>query len=154
MAFRTIVSRSRGICGSSWRGRVGSSWMIVLMSSHPVGRRERRLEREHLVKRHPQAVDVAPQVRLPLEPLRRHVAQRAHDVARAGQLLGSLRLGQTEVGHPDRSLEVEKQVGRLDVSVENPVTVRMGEGLRRLHAQSRHAAEVMRLLGPEERRDR
>ena len=154
IAFRTIVSRSRGIRGSCSRGRARLVVEDRVDELHPVGRPERRLERQHLVERHSQAVDVAPRVRLPLEPLRRHVAQRADDVAGAGQLFASLRLGQAEVGHPDRSLQVQKQVGRLDVSVHNSVAVRIGEGLRRLHAQSRYAAEVMRLLGPEERRDR
>ena len=67
----------------------------------PVRRLERRPQRHQLVERQAQAVDVRPRVALPREPLRRHVAERAQDVAGVGQVVGLGRLGQAEVGDPD-----------------------------------------------------
>src|SRR5205823_4898711 len=77
-------------------------------------------ERPQLVERSPQAIDVAPRVGPAIEPLRRHVAQRADDVAGLGRTVAPLGLGQPEVGEPDSPLGVEQQVRRLDVAVEDP----------------------------------
>ena len=106
----------------------------------PVRRPERRLERQHLVERQAEAVDVAARVRLADEPLGGQVAQRADHVARARQLVIPLRLGQAEVGHPERPLDVQQQVGRLDVAMDDPVGVRVGQRLRRLHGHPCHLA--------------
>ena len=59
---------------------------------------ERRPERQHLVQRQTERIDIAAGICLPLESFRRHVTQRAEDVAGVRQVLLVVRLGQTEIG--------------------------------------------------------
>jgi hypothetical protein len=51
-------------------------------------------------------------------------------------------LGQAEVGHPDSAPRIEQQVRRLDVAVEDPLPVRVGQSLRHLQPHLGDAAEV------------
>ncbi len=103
-----------------------------------VGLVERRPQRQQLVERQPQRVEVGPGVARALKPLRRHVPQRADDVAGVRQVLGAGRLGQPEVGHPDVALAIQEQVRRLDVAVEDALAVGMRERLGHLDPDPRH----------------
>ena len=114
----------------------------LLDQLEPVGRVEGRPERQQLVERQPQRVDVGPGVPLAPEPLGGHVAERAQDVAGVGQPL-VLALGQAEVGDPDDPRVVEQQVGRLDVAVDDAAGVGVGQPLRRLAADLGHAPEEL-----------
>ena len=53
-------------------------------------------------------------------------------------------LGQAEVGDPDHAGVVEQQVRRLDIAVDDAAGVGVGQPLRRLAADLRHAAEERR----------
>ena len=53
----------------------------------------------------------------------------------------SLGLGQAEVGDPDDPCGVQQQVRRLDVAVDDPPGMGVGQPRRRLPADLRHAAE-------------
>jgi hypothetical protein len=106
----------------------------------PVGRLERRPERDQLVEGQAQGVDVGAAVGLAAEPLGGHVAERAQDVAGLGQAIVA-RLGQPEVSDPDDSLGVEQQVRRLDVAVDDPPRMGVGQPRRHLPADLGHAAK-------------
>ena len=140
IAFRTIVSRSRGMRPSSDRGRAGSSFLICSISFSRSDVVEGRPERQQLVERQPQRVDVGAGVPLAPEPLGRHVAERAQDVAGVGQAL-VVPLGQAEVGDPDDPRVVEQEVARLDVAVDDAAGMGVGQPLRRLAADLGHAPE-------------
>ena len=118
---------ARDLRARAWRGRGGSRSVDLLDQPVAVGRRERRPERQQLVERQAQRVDVAAGVGLAVEPLRGHVPQRADDVAGVGQVVVGDRLGQAEVGDPDGPVEVEQQVRGLDVAVEDPLRVGVGQ---------------------------
>ena len=120
---RLQVARDPGIERPGPRRLLG---LDLLDQLEPVRRVERRAEREQLVERQPQGVDVGPGVPLAPEPLGGHVAERAQDVAGLGQPV-VLPLGQAEVGDPDHPLGVEQQVRRLDVAVDDPAGVGVGQ---------------------------
>ena len=65
-------------------------------------------ECQQLEERQAQAVDVAPGIRMPVELLGGHVAERAQNIADVGQPLLVLLLGEAEVGDPDASLAVQE----------------------------------------------
>ena len=94
---------------------------------------ERRSERDQLVERRPQAIDVGPAVDVAgLGLLGAHVprsAQEAVDLrlARVGQATG-----EAEVGDPDHPLGVDQEVRRLDVAVDHPLMMGMPQRLGRL----------------------
>jgi hypothetical protein len=79
---------------------------------------------------------------MPGEPLRRHVADRAHDVAGLRQVVGVRGLGQAEVGHPHVAVVVQQQVARLDVAVEDALAVGILQCLGGLDADVGHAAVI------------
>ncbi len=68
----------------------------------PVRRLERRAKRQELVECQAQRIDIGAGVALAAEPLRRHVADRAQDVA-GGRQSVVVGLGQPEVGDPDHA---------------------------------------------------
>ena len=76
----------------------------LLDQLRPVRGVEGRPQRQQLVERQAQAVDVGPGVALPLEPLRGHVAERARGCRRSGSGRPRPALGQAEVGDPDRAV--------------------------------------------------
>jgi len=114
---------------------------LALKRSHP-GR--------HLVQHDAQRPDIAPGIgRLSLELLRRHVGQGADDLA--GQLqrvhgvrggLGKLRVAdpgrQPEIEHLGAALRGDHNVAALEVAVDDPVVVRVGQGVRHLVPQAKH----------------
>jgi hypothetical protein len=104
-----------------------------------------RPQRQHLVQRHRQRVDIATDVRLALEPLRRHVAHGTNDVARARQVATVIGLGQSEVGDPQCAVRVQEQVRRLDVAVQHALAVGVRQSLGRLKAELGNAPEVASL---------
>ena len=135
-----IVSRSRGNRGVELpeQGRI--------VAAHPfdqlvaIGGLVGRAQSHQLIEREAQAVEVGPRVAPPREAFRGHVANRAQDIAGAGQILGLERLGQPEVGHPDVSLRVQQQVRRLDVAMENALPVGVFERQGDLKADPGQAA--------------
>ena len=108
----------------------------------PVRLVEDRAEGQELVERRAQRIDVAPGVGPPLEPLRGHVAQRAHQAAGLGERAGALAGGQAEVGDPDGAVGVEQQVRWLDVAVEDALGVGVGQGLGDVAADAGHRSEI------------
>ena len=103
------------------------------------------LEREQLVERGAEGVDVAAVVddhALGERLLGAHVAERAEQVAghrHAGVLFDA---GQAEVGDPELAGVVDQEVGRLDVAVEDAVLVGVVEGFGGLDAEPGDRAEV------------
>ena len=126
IAFRQIVSRSRGILSLSWRG--GARLVLQhLQDQHPPIAAERALAGQELVENDPEAVDVAPgvdPVRLAARLLGRHVGRRAQHLAVLGHdgLVG-LALGQAEVHQVGLAFGIEQDVGGLDVAVDHAVAV-------------------------------
>ena len=101
---------------------------------HGRRRPERRPAGQELVEDGPQSVDVgrrADQPRVSLGLLRGHVAGRAEDrVGPGDRLSGVEHLGQTEVGHLGQQTRVEQDVGRLQVAMNDPLAVRLGDRAR------------------------
>ena len=106
---------------------------------------ERRPERQQLVERGPQAVDVGPPVDGPrARLLGAHVPRRAQQAVVMGQAGIGEPPRQAEVGHPDRSLRVDQQVGGLDVAMDHPVMVGVRQRLGRLEADLGDPAKIGR----------
>ena len=92
---------------------------------------EGRPQHQQFIQGQAQGVDIRQGIALPAEALRRHVAQRADEVAGVGQ--GRvLRLDEAEVAHPEHAGGVQEQVGRLDVAVNDAVGVGIGQRLGHL----------------------
>ncbi|MCG3180811.1 MAG: hypothetical protein BIFFINMI_03174 [Phycisphaerae bacterium] len=138
------IARDVGVDASRPRRRLLGD---LLDQAAAVALVERRAERQQLVERQPEAVDVAAAVGASGEPLRRRVAQRAGDLP-AGRRVGRLdRLGQSEVGHPDHAAGVQQQVGRLDVAVQRALRVGVGQGVGDLSADAGDDPPVARSAG-------
>ena len=138
IALRTIVSRSTGIAGLSRRGGrrllEGDPPQDLLAVPPRVG----RPQRQQLVERHAQRVDVGAVVDdhpLGQRLLGAHVAERAEQVAGHRQPGVALDAGQAEVGDPEVAARVDQQVRRLDVAVQDPLLVRVLERLGRLESR-------------------
>ncbi len=88
---------------------------------------------EDLVEERAEAVDVgvgADPVELPVGLLRCHVGGRPDQGPGLGQAFGTGEaLGEPEVGDPRPSGPVDQHVGRLDVAVDDPLLVRVGQGV-------------------------
>ena len=112
----------------------------LLDQLEPVRRVESRAQREQLVERQPQRVDVGPSVPFTPEPLGGHVAERTQDVAALGQSL-VFPLGQAEIRDPDHAFGVQQQVRRLDVPVHDPTRMGVGQAPGDLPADLSQAAE-------------
>ncbi len=89
--------RRHARCRHSQRRRAAGD---LLHQPQPVGLVEGGPQRQHLVERGAQGVDVGPRVATAREPLRRQEAQCAHQLAGLRQLVGIAGLGQAEVGDP------------------------------------------------------
>jgi hypothetical protein len=85
---------------------------LGLLAHHPAHRfvaidpLESRSQAEQFVEGQPQGIDVRAGVAFALESFRCHVPECADDVARAGDVLGVVSLGQAEIGDPDVSLGI------------------------------------------------
>ena len=108
---------------------------------HRRGRLERRPARHQRIERRPEGIHVSrrPHVTaLAAGLLRRHVARRPHDLARAGQpAVGLQLLGQPEVGDPRVAVLVEQNIGRLQVAVDHAALVGVLDGLAHLRPSVR-----------------
>ena len=76
-----------------------------------------------------------------------HVAERAQQVAGDRQAGVVLEPGQAEIGDPEVALDVQQEVGRLDVAVHDAELVRVVERLGRLDAQRGGRSEVLAAAG-------
>ena len=79
-------------------------------------------QRDGLVERHPQGIDIGPRVAgagLAADLLGSHVPQRSHQVSRARRPRRVARdPRQAEIGHPEPPLGVDDQIRGLDVAVD------------------------------------
>ena len=141
-----MISSSAGTAFAIRRGGFGSSKAICRSTSCRSFPAKAGSQRQQLVQRGAQRVDVGAVVdrhALGQRLLRTHVTQRPHQVARHRQAgLAVLHVGQPEVGHPHAAATVQQQVARLDVAVDDAHLVGVVQRLRRLDAQLRHAPEV------------
>ena len=96
--------------------------------------RVRRPAGQQLVQRQAEAIDVAAGVRLPLEALRRHVFERADQIAGVRQVHLLEELRHSEIGHPHDALLVEQQIGRLNIAVQHALSVGVRQGVGDLYA--------------------
>ena len=145
IAFKTIVSRSRGTRGSCFRGDGGWSWITWSISFARVAASNAGRKVNSSYKRHAQTVKVTAAVGPALEPLRRHVAKSADDVAGLGRSVGTFELRQSEVRDPNVAVDVEQEVRRLDIAVQHALAVGMCQRLGNLNAQPRHGSIVARV---------
>ena len=122
----------------SFRSGVGSAVGDPAEDLGAVAAVDGRAERQQLVERHAQRVDVGPAVdhHPPAQGLLgAHVPQRAQDVAGERQPVVAADLRQAEVGDPEPALGVEQQVARLDVAVEDAAGVGVIQRLGGLERQ-------------------
>ena len=107
------------------------------------------VERQQFVKRRAQRVDVGAMVEdnpLPGCLFGTHVADRAHDVACVRQARSIVEVGQAEVGNPDVSAEVDQEIRRLDVPVNDALLVGILQGFCRLGHAPRDRPVALRLF--------
>src|SRR5205814_1563721 len=96
-------------------------------------RLERRTTRQQLVKDGAEAIDIAPNRRLP-GVARRHfgrdIVRRAQEICGWGQLaFGADQLGQTEVTDVCTVLVIKKNIARFEVPMEDPMRVSKLDGI-------------------------
>ncbi len=152
-----MVSSSTGIDGARERGRRGLVVGDLPDQGVAIAPVEGRAEREQLVERRAQRIDVAAVIDDPSpgeDLLGAGVAQRAEHLARDREPGVAGDLGQAEVGDPELPAEVQQQVARLDVAMHDPRLVGVLQRQRRLPAQPGHAVEVPALVRRPLARDR
>jgi hypothetical protein len=71
-----------------------------------------------------------------------HVPQGAQDVAGHRQAGVGLHPRQAEAGDPEVAADVDQQVGRLDVAVDDPQAMGVIKGFGGLHGQMGHSLEI------------
>ena len=151
-----IRSRSRRDAGVEL---VGPGWRLgldVLNEAERAAGGEGWSECEQLVEGQAQGVDIAASgvngvVVGRIEVLGGHVAVRAGPVD-GGRPVGLVRLsGDAEVGEEDPAFSIQEQVRRLDVAVDDPLPVGMGQGSGRLQAYQGDASEARGSIGHEGR---
>jgi hypothetical protein len=135
---RLQIPRNPGIDGP---GLLRLDCLDLLDQFEPVLRVKYRSQGKQLVERQPQPVDVGTHIPFTPKSLGRHVANRTENEAAPSRSVAFPR-GQTEVCDPRHALNVQEQVGRLDVSVYDPPRVRVGQAPGDLPADLSQAAEV------------
>ncbi len=97
------------------------------------------VEGHQLVEGGPEAVDVGPGVELPppFGLFWTQVPEGADNVAGLRQVASVHEVSEAEVGDPQVSRRFEQEVCRLDIAVDDPQAVGMGQGIRRLNGQAR-----------------
>ena len=151
-AFRTIVSRSRGILRSSLRGGSAASWSTFSISSSWSGSAERRAQGQQLVERRAQGVEVAPAIRPAAEPLGGHVAQGPDQVVRAGRAVGSSTLARPKSVTQTLPRASSSRFDGLMSRCRTPLLVGVGQRVGDLKADPRHGAVELRLGRQRQRR--
>ncbi len=129
------------ISGNFRIDRAGCRRLHVLNEVHELSRAralKRRRERDQLIKGKSERINVPLGNRLLLEPLGRDEAQRADDIS-ARNVFSIRFVGQTEIGDPDSSLEVDQQIGRLDIAVQHAIRMRIRQRPGCLFADPRDA---------------
>src|SRR5437868_78321 len=91
---------------------------------------ERRPSSSQLIQGKSQRINVAASVLATLETFRRHVTQRADEVAGGRQVISAFDLGQSEIGDPDDPMLIEQQIARLDVAVQDSLSMGVSQGVR------------------------
>ena len=108
-----------------------------------VGRIERRLQREQLVQRGAERIDVRAVVQHDTRAerlLRAHVAERAQQIAAHRQVAVAFDGGQAEIGKPQRPALINKQIRRLNISVDDAAAVSVLQRFGRLNAEPGNGA--------------
>ena len=102
------------------------------------------LPRQHLIEHNPERPDVGPLIDLlPARLLRRHVLRRAERRARLRELHpGELR--EAEVDDLHETVFRDENIRRLDVAVNDPLAVRLGEPLGDLNGDIERLIELER----------
>ena len=88
----------------------------------PIAAGKRRLQRQHLVQRYTQRVDIGPVIdrsTISQGLLLAHVTQSADQIPAHGQAGEVLTVRQAEVGNPKIAARVHQQVGGLDVAMDD-----------------------------------
>ena len=117
----------------------------VLQDILTVGSINCRPQCQQLIQCGTQAIDVGAVIDQPVLRqglLGAHVAKRADDVSRPGQVRRARGAGQAKVGHPQMAAAVHQQVSRLDVAVDYPKAVSVFQRFGRLDAQLCRPAEM------------
>ena len=89
----------------------------------------------------------SPRIGLAAEALRRHVAQRADQIARRRQVCLLDELGDAEIRHPYRPLFVQQQIRRFDVTVQHSLSMGIRQRVGDLEADVGHLAWRQLALG-------
>ena len=76
-----------------------------------------------------------------------HVAQRAQEDARDGQVRIGFDAGQSEVGHPQAARLINHQIRRLNVTVDDPPLVSVVERLGRLDPDASDPLQIGEIAG-------
>ena len=112
--------------------------------------RNGRLQRQQLVERGAQGIDVRAMVdqgHLAAGLLGAHVAHRAHQVAGARQRGVGLAAGQAEVRDPELAVAVQQQIGGLDVAMHDAALMGCVQRTGRVDAQAGDAADIFAAAG-------
>ena len=108
---------------------------------------ERRHARQHVVKRHPQRVQVAPMVqRVALRLFGTHIGRRAHRDPGLRQV-DPIRVqiaAEPEVGHLDLTFAGQQQILGFDVAMDQPEFTRRADG----HTGLSHNGKRQRIIEP------
>ena len=96
----------------------------------PVGAIEEFFARQHFIENCSSGIDVRSRIWLSMTPhlLRRHVMQRAYDLAGTCKLIVAERFCNPKVSQFDVPVVVDDQIAWSDVPVDDSLTVRIFEG--------------------------
>jgi hypothetical protein len=101
---------------------------------------ERNAPRQHFIKRDPKGIDVSPDVqRLVSNLFRRHVVKRPQPNSRCCQTASPENLCNAEIHDFDDPAFVDHQIRGLDVPMDDPCVMSMGQARQRLLEQGKGA---------------
>ena len=125
----------------------GCGWFLFVdlpQECRPVGGVERRPQREQLVERCAERIDIGAMVEhhaRALRLFRAHVTERAQQVAGHREVGVALDTCQAEVGEPQAAAGVDQEVRGLDIAVDDAAGVGMLQRLGRLDGELSDRAE-------------